>query len=159
MIEKQYLANRVATANDVQLIVIVYEGLLEELLAGASAAETQDNQKLRIHTEKSREILAELLTTLQGDSEVAAELRKLYLYINQLITQGVNHQEKSYFQQAIQVLSPLYEGWQQLAEPGVQEVDEIKQEKGPAIVSGMTYGKGQLMDYVVNDETNRWKKG
>ncbi|GAB6086339.1 flagellar export chaperone FliS [Alkaliphilus crotonatoxidans] len=151
---KDYLANRVATANGAQLVAILYEGLMESL-ADAQEALTDDNsQALMQEIDKSRNILAELLATLRGNEEIANQLRGLYLYVNQLITEAVNKKEPLRLQDAQAVLRPLYEGWCQLGESLNCEGGN----QGPAIVSGFTYGKGQLTDHVVNQD-ERWKKG
>ncbi len=152
---KEYLSNRVATANDAQLVAILYEGLIE-VLSDAETAMVQENQQAVIlGIDKGRDILAELISTLEGDTEIANNLRSLYLYVNQLMTESINHQNPLKLEEARSVLKPLYEGWSQLGES--LQVDK-KIDQSPAIVSGLTYGKGQLTDHVVN-QGDRWKKG
>lgn len=161
MIEKEYLSNRVATANDAQLVVIVYDGLIDTINSAIEYIENKDKEKLNTSINKIREILAELLSTLKGDSEIANNLRSIYVYINKLVTEAEIKQDKEKLEDAIKVINPLYEAWQELGEKEVNvssDINKIHKKSKPSIVAGMTYGKGQLNDYVVDDE-NRWNKG
>lgn len=164
MIEKEYLANRITNANDAELVAITYEGLINTLNDGIDYIDVKAYKSLNKATQKSREILAELLATLKGDSEVASNLKSLYVYTNQLITEGEIQRDPHKLQTAIKVLTPLYEGWKELGEKEGKKEGKKEGEKpnaslnGPKIVAGMTYGKGQLNDHVINNES-KWEKG
>lgn len=161
MIEKEYLANRIANANDAQLVAIVYEGLIDTINSAIEHMREGNKEKLNYSVNKAREILAELLATLQGDSEIANNLRSLYMYVNKIVTEANIKEEESKLKEAIKVLNPLLEAWQELGEK-----DEVAASSTPGnipssrptIVAGMTYGKGKLNDYVINNE-DRWQKG
>lgn len=157
MIEKQYLANRIANANEAELVAIVYEGLIDTLEDSIDYLSIKADNSLGKSIEKAREILAELLSTLEGDTEIANNLKSMYLYINELITAGHNNKDVEKLKLAIKVLTPIYEGWKELStREGTATGKENPQ--GPKIVAGITYGKDQLHDYVIND-TNQWEKG
>ncbi|SHH36010.1 flagellar export chaperone FliS [Tepidibacter thalassicus] len=154
MIEKEYLASRVATANEAQLVAILYEGLIDTLKE--SIDYIGDKQNFNKSINKCRDIIAEFIATLKGDSEIANNYRSLYLYINKLITDADIKKDKTKLEEAIKIVTPLYEGWNELGEKMYRE--NIDKNKGPRVVAGMTYGKGYINDYVVNSE-NRWEKG
>ena len=163
MIEKEYLANRIANANESQLVAIMYEGFISTVKSSIGHIENKDKEELNSSTNKTREILAELLATLEGDSEIVDNLKSIYIYLNKLITEAEIKQDKAKLEEAIKVINPLYEAWQELGEKEVAGTDDDSQiastpAKTPSIVAGMTYGKGQLNDYVINDN-NRWEKG
>lgn len=162
MIEKEYLANRIANANDAQLVAIIHEGFISTVKSGIEHIENKDKEKLNNSTNKTREILAQLLATLEGDSEISNNLKSIYIYLNKLITEAEIKQNKEKLEEAIKVIIPLYEAWQELGEKEEAEIDNSQiattSTNKPAIVAGMTYGKGQLNDYVVNDD-DRWEKG
>jgi len=162
MIEKEYLANRIANANDAGLVALIYEGLIDTLQSGIEYIECGNKEKLNSSINKVREILAELLATLQGDSEISSNLRSLYVYVNKIVTQAELKEDKEKLEEAIKVITPLYEAWQELGEKEELEVGGAQvaaaSTNRPAIVAGMTYGKGQLNDYVINND-DRWQKG
>ena len=157
MIEKQYLANRIANANGAELVSIVYEGLIDSLNDGIDFLSINAEDRFNKSIEKSREILAELLSTLEGDTEIANNLRSLYFYINELITDASIDKDGEKLELAIKIITPVYEGWKELGtKEGGRDLEDTPQ--GPQIVAGITYGKGQLNDYVVNNDS-KWKKG
>ena len=157
MIEKQYLANRIANANGAELVSIVYEGLIDSLNDGIDFLSINEEDRFIKSIEKSREILAELLSTLEGDTEIANNLRSLYFYINELITDASIDKDGEKLELAIKIITPVYEGWKELGtKEGGRDLEDTPQ--GPQIVAGITYGKGQLNDYVVNNDS-KWKKG
>ena len=71
MIEKEYLANRVANANEAQLVALMYEGLIDTMKSAIYAMNQKDKAAIDHDINKSRAILSELLATTQGDSEIA----------------------------------------------------------------------------------------
>lgn len=147
--EKEYLLNRVATANEAQLVVILFEGLIENL---EDAVDSVDKTSALAHiVSNCKNILAELLVTLKGGTEFSSNCRSLYLFVNQLITDGLNKKSKDRFIEAKMVITPIYEGWRELAER-----DEAFTHN-TAVVTGLTYGKTQVNTYV--GELNQWKKG
>lgn len=163
MIEKEYLANRIANANDAQLVEIMHEGLISTAKSGIEHIENGNKTELNSSINKIREILAELLATTEGDSEIADNLKSIYIYLNKLVTEAEIKQDKAKLEEAIKVVTPIYEAWQELGEKEATGTDDDPEitpapTKTPSIVAGMTYGKGQLNDYVINDD-DRWEKG
>ena len=156
MIEKEYLASRIATANEAQLVAILFEGLIDSLSDGIDGLKNGEREKFNLACNKSRDIIAELLGTLNGDSEIANNYRSLYIYVNTLITKADIARDEKKLQEAIKVLKPLYEGWSELGDKLFK--DEVESSKAPKVVTGMTYGKGYMNDYVVNNDT-KWEKG
>ena len=63
------------------------------------------------------------------------------MYLNKLITEGELKKDPAYFDTSIKVLTPMLEGFQQL---------EVKEK--PRAVSGLTYGKGSLGEYSLEEE-------
>lgn len=162
MIEREYLANRIANANDAQLVALLHEGFIATAKLGMEHIDNKNIEALNSSTKKNRDILAELLSTVEGDSEIANNLRSLYVYLNKTITEAEMKRDKGKLEEAIKVVRPLYEAWQELGEKEDIEIDNVEASKTsskmPSIVAGMTYGKGQLNDYVINDG-DRWEKG
>ena len=154
--EREYLSNKIANANEAQLVAVLYEAAMMNLEAAAHAIEKENTELLGEKVEKARDIIAELNATTQGDSQIAMDTRSLYVYVNKVITQGKTEKSPEKLEEGIRVLKPLYEAWVELGEK--QETEGIdKKEADPnlkkkrQIVAGMTYGKGNLTDHVMND--------
>lgn len=153
--DKEYLFNRVTTANGPQLVAILLEELIDSLKKAAKSTELKDEEEAKAYIAKGKDILAELMSTLEGTSEIAVNLRSLYLFVNRLMTEGINKKSSVKFDEAIKVLGPLLEGWQQLGED-VSKTASPQQQRTK--VTGLTYGKNQLNEYILDDD-NKWKKG
>ncbi len=125
MIEKEYLASRVATANDAQLVAILYEGLIDTLKECITCMKNEDNKNLNTAINKCKDIIAEFMATLKGDSEIANNYKRLYLYINTLITQADIKKDAGKLEEAIKIVMPLYEAWSELGASMAKE-DGIK---------------------------------
>ncbi|MEN1761844.1 flagellar protein FliS [Anoxynatronum sibiricum] len=157
MTEQEQLEQQVAQASDIDLVVMLLEGINIRLGEGIEAVTSGDHERLTTAVEKVRAILGELLATLWGDSEVAIQSRQIYLYMNKLVTDAANRQANEPLEEAKKVLKPLLDGWQHLAKhPELAEAPTATQ--GPSVVAGMTYGKGTLNESVMNSG-NRLGKG
>lgn len=156
--DKKYLASRVATANDAGLVVLLYEGLIDCLKDAKDQVQKRDDEVFEKNIEKIKDILTELLATLNGDSEIASKLRCIYGYVYKLITDGVIKKEQNKFEEAIKVVTPLYDAWIELEKQEFEKNKNKSNSNRPEIIAGATYGKGQLNNYVVNNE-NRWRRG
>lgn len=130
------LEKRVMSTNDWGLVAMLHEGLMERLNESSKAIEEKEYDKLSILINNSRDILTELLVTFREKDELSTNLRSLYLYTNKLITEGDIKKDITFFENAVDVIKPIYIGFKGL---------ESKEE--PNIVSGLTYGKGNLEDY------------
>lgn len=140
----EYLSDRIASANEAQLVAIMYEGLIKKFGESIEHIKNNDNLKLNESIVKSRNIIAELIVTLKGDSEVTRNYKGLYMYLNKLITNANSSKDIKLLEESIEIVTPLYEGWTELGAKMFEE--DIETSKDNRIVSGMTYGKGYLND-------------
>ena len=154
--DREYLSNKIANANEAQLVAVLYEAAMMNLEGAIQSIEKSDKKVLAEKVEKARDIIAELNATTQGDSQIAMDTRSLYVYVNKVITQGKTEKSPEKLEEGIKVLKPLYEAWVELGEKQATEGIDKKEadpnlKKKRQIVAGMTYGKGNLTDHVLND--------
>ena len=147
--EQELLTQKVMNASDSELVVMLLEGMMNRFDDGITAVIYGEPEKLQIAVDKVRAILAELLATLWGNSEVAISTRQIYMYLNKLVTDSGNRGIKEPLEEAKQVLKPLLDAWQQVAR-NPQPMTAYT--RGPSIVAGMTYGKGTLNESVLNSD-------
>lgn len=146
--EQEQLAKKIEEANASELVVLMLEGMMNRFDDGIQAVENKDEAALKTAVDKARAILAELLATLWGDSEVAISTRQIYYYLNKLVTDAGNRQVSEPLVEAKKVLKPLLDGWQQVARN--PQAAETAYTKGPSVMAGMTYGKGTLNESILN---------
>lgn len=144
----EYLVDRISNANEAQLVALMYEGLIKNFEQSIKNIENEDKLKLNENINKSRNIIAELIATLKGDSEIAMNYKSLYMYLNKLITSANISKDTEKLREAIEIVTPLYEGWTELGEKTFEE--KIEEGKEVGVVSGMTYGKGYLNDDIMS---------
>jgi flagellar protein FliS len=88
----RYRETEVLTATPGQLVVLLYDHLLLSLRRARSAMEARELEVLSEHLEKSRNVLTELLVTLDRErgGEVAANLGALYSFLlGELVQVGI----------------------------------------------------------------------
>jgi flagellar secretion chaperone FliS len=88
----RYRETEVLTATPGQLVVLLYDHLLVSLRRARVAIEAGDNDVKGDHLEKARNVLTELLVTLDREKggEVAANLGALYSFLlGELVQVGV----------------------------------------------------------------------
>lgn len=136
MLDKKDIEKRISSANDAELVAILYEALMDNFNDSLLSIDEENYAELKDINKNSRDILAELLATLEGNSEIAINLRQIYIYVNELITKGENKKDKNFFEMARKIIRPLYEGF-----------SEIEKNIEPKVVAGLTYGKSNLDEY------------
>ena len=90
----RYRETEVLTATPGQLVVLLYDHMLLSLRRARTAMETRDLEASSEQLEKSRNVLTELLVTLDRErgGEVAANLGALYSFLlGELVQVGVRN--------------------------------------------------------------------
>lgn len=139
MFNKEELEKRIANSNEAGLVVILYEGLMDNFNKSIEAIERKDYSTLNSVNNNSRDILNELIITLQGDYPIVSDLKAIYFFVNSLITDGENKRDISAYEKAIKIIKPLYEGFGELEKAG-----------DPKVVAGISYGKLGTKDYPIS---------
>ena len=140
----EYLNSRIASANEAQLVAIMYEGLIKNFKDSITNIENKDDKLLNESINKSRNIIAEFIATLNGDSEIAMNYKGIYMYLNKLITTANISKDIKTLEEAIEIVTPLHEGWTELGEK--MFIESIEKGNASKVVAGMTYGKGYVND-------------
>lgn len=143
MLNKEEIEKRISSTNEAGLVTVIYEAFIDNCEDSIIAMDDKEYEELNYINNNSRDILAELLSTLKGDSKLSNGLRELYIYINELITTGENKKDKSYFEKSIEIIKPLEEAFKELEE----KID-------PKVLTGLTYGKSNLNEYQIKGTKN-----
>lgn len=138
MLNKEETEKRISTTNEAGLVTILYEALIDNFKDSIKAIDGNEYKELNNINNNSRDILAELIVTLQGDSDIANNLREIYISVNKIITEAERQKDNTSFEMAIKIIEPLHSGFM-----------EIEREIDPKVVTGMTYGKTNLDEYQV----------
>lgn len=140
MLNKEEIEKRILSTNEAGLVTVLYDAMIDNFKDSIVAIDEKDYNELNYINNNSRDILAELFSTLQGDSEIAKNLKEIYIYINKIISMGESNKDRSYFEKAIKITMPLKEGF-----------SELEKNIDPKIVTGLTYGKSNLAEYQLKE--------
>ncbi|MDX9875789.1 MAG: flagellar export chaperone FliS [Spongiibacteraceae bacterium] len=108
---------RAATADPHQLVLMLVDGLLEELARAAGHMEAKRYDRKGQSISKCMDILSGLDTALdlEKGGEIAAQLRELYDFCGRQLFEASVNNDPGMLAVVEQVITNLREGWQALA--------------------------------------------
>ncbi|MDF2542597.1 MAG: hypothetical protein K0S47_2315 [Herbinix sp.] len=142
---------RITQASRSELIVILYEMVLEEMKEAKEAYEVQDNTAYVRELKRAQKYVSELMAVLDYRYSIAYELLQLYYYVNKCIITAIYKKSIEDITKAETVMKKLLIGFE-----GVSKEDK----SGPMmkntqqLYAGLTYGKGKLNETYL-DPNNR----
>ena len=146
---KQQFTLRITQANSTQLVVILYEMLLQYLSGGEQAAE--DRQFLEaVHS--ARGCINELLNSLHREYSPAGELSRLYLYCIRRLAQCEVRGDRSGLEEVRKVIEPLCDAYRQIQD---QNPSGPVMNNSQTVYAGLTYGRNQLTENMADQGANR----
>ena len=153
--EKQYQAARVMSASPAELILMMYEqffALIPDIKANIQKRAPKATEP---DVERAHAIVEELINALDFEQEIAQDLGAIYFYVRDKIMEAHIKFDAATWDHIEETLRPLYEGFKNAA----GQVDAVTAKPNPltstrpAILSGMTYGQGNLKEVVLNTKS------
>ncbi len=142
---------RITQASKSELIVILYEMVLEEIAEAKEAYEADNREAFAKELKHARKYVNELIVALDFHYEISKDLMSLYLFVNKQIITAIIRKSPITLDSAETVLTRLLTGFE-----GVSKADS----SGPVmrntqqLYAGLTYGRGKLNETYV-DPSNR----
>jgi flagellar secretion chaperone FliS len=126
-----YERTHVETADQRQLILMLYDGSIRFMRKGISRIEANDIEAAHNYLVRSRDILAELLSTLKPEKagEVGTNLKRLYVYIFNRLVEANLTKNKELVIECVKLMSTLREGWAQIRTATSQASGGVDAEK------------------------------
>jgi len=105
-----YTDNLVSTQNKGRLIVMLYEGAIKFMKLAITEMQAGNQQAKGQYINKARNIIDELNAVLdmEAGGEVAANLRKLYLFMNSRLSQANIKRDPQMIQEVIRLIEELH---------------------------------------------------
>jgi len=112
-----YRETAVTTQNKGRLVVMLYEGAVKFLKMAIKEIETKNPEAKGKYISKTIDILFELNAVLdmEAGGEVAMNLRKLYLFMGQHLTEANTEQDIGKIEEVIKLLEELNESWKAIS--------------------------------------------
>lgn len=121
---KAYGNNKVQTATQAELTLMLYEGAVKFANIALVALEKKDYATTNTNIQKCRNIIVELISTLDHKYPVAKDFEQLYNYIFNLLVQANLKKDRELLERALEELRSIRDIWKQI----------MKQTKGPQLV-------------------------
>jgi flagellar protein FliS len=144
----------VVNATQLELVCLTYELFLEALDQAITANLTEEKK----YRQRAREILLSLAENLCFESEIAHYLFKIYIYVQNLL---INGKQKKHLKEAYDLIYTIYDGYKELLNQENQKKQDDQEhnmiQHAQDIYAGMTYGKGQLNEIVIEEKDRGFK--
>lgn len=121
---KAYGNNKINTASQAELTLMLYEGAVKFCNRAKDALEEKDYETVNINIQKCRNIIVELLSTLNHKYPVAKDFETLYNYIFALLTEANMKKDMEMLDKALAELRDIRDIWKEI----------MSKAKGPQLV-------------------------
>ena len=117
-----YTQVNINTADQRQLIMMLYDGALRFMKKGVKKIEQQELEGAHNYLVRSREIVAELLATLRPEKggELGDNLKRLYTYAFNRLVEANLLKDPEIVEEVIGIMSTLRDGWAQIKTTGAK---------------------------------------
>ena len=149
---KKEFTRRIAQANPVSMITILYEMTLTYLADAERADAEKQEKKFVREIHRAQDCLMELVGSLQMRYDPAPALYALYLYMHKELARAIVTSSAEPLRQPESILKRLRDAYLELEKTGSFEpvMDNAQQ-----IYAGLTYGKNSLVESVTQPAGNR----
>ncbi|HKM34284.1 MAG TPA: flagellar protein FliS [Lachnospiraceae bacterium] len=149
---KQRYTLRITQANKTELILILYEMLLDYVEEAYMGLEQGDVIISRDAIRKAKACLEELISSLNLQYKPAPQLLSLYLYCNRKLIKADARNEKEPLYHIQNVIQQLLKAYRELAK---QDHSGPVMENSQTVYAGLTYGKDRLAENMADQGLNR----
>jgi len=121
---KAYANNKINTATPAELTLMLYDGAVKFCNIAVVALESKDYATTNINIQKARNIIVELMTTLNHKYPVAEDFKRMYDYIFNLLLQANLNKDMELLQRALEEIRGMRDVWKEV----------MRAAKGPQLV-------------------------
>lgn len=109
-----YKQQSVQTASPGELTLMLYSGCLKQIRLGKQAAENGEIEQANTAIGKAEAIIRELMVTLKTDSEVGANMMRMYEYILHQLIKGNIEKSPEALEEAETYVAEFRNTWKQV---------------------------------------------
>ncbi|MFU0827962.1 MAG: Flagellar protein FliS [Lachnoclostridium sp.] len=150
----QAFTARVAQASRSELVVIMYEIILEDIKSARSNYEEDRLNQYVKDLKHGQRILNELMATLDYRYALSAQLMSLYIFINKSLVTAMMQKKVELLKDIEEILMTLKKGFEGICK---EDMSGPVMQNTQQVYAGLTYGKGILNE--VNLNANEQSRG
>lgn len=144
--QKVYTA-RVAQANRSELVVIMYELILDSVDTAVLYYQEGNKEEAAQEMKRAQGLLQELRGSLDFQYHLALRLRELYRYINEQYVATLVKQTPVHLDTCQKMIRRLLDSFEEVAK---QDTSPPVMENSQQVYAGLTYGKDSLNEVLVD---------
>jgi flagellar protein FliS len=145
---------RIAQANRSELVVILYDIILESLDEAEEFWKEGREEEFERELSRAQKGLRELIATLDMQYDVSRQLMPLYLYANRKLVDALRRKRPEPLKEARLVLKPLGTSFREVAK---QDSSPALMEHTQQVYAGLTYGRGTLNETILSGQSRGFK--
>lgn len=140
---QSYRRTNISTSDPVRLIIICYEGIIDNLKLAKEKIEEKDYEKKAKAIIKAQNIIEELMCSLDFEKggEIANNLESLYNYMLRRILQGDVNKDLGAIDEVIGMLNELLSAWKEVAS---KPESQIRSSSGSLYREKRVVGSGHI---------------
>lgn len=132
-----YIENRIRNASPIELVLILYEGTMQQLAEAKAAIEQQSVERKTNAINRASRFIAELQASLNMEVEggISPALSRLYEYFRRRLVEANLTNSVPILQELLDLMRTLYDSWVQIArqmQPQVADMASSQVETPPA---------------------------
>ena len=149
---KQEYTVRISQANRTQLVVIIYEMLLDYLQDAKDAHAQGERGLFESSLYKAENCIRELMASLHMEYAPAGNLLSLYAYAVKELSRAILHNSIEEIILVEKIMKKLHDAYETVSRG---DTSSPVMENTQSIYAGLTYGKNQLMESLSNEGSLR----
>ena len=146
-------SRRLSEASRTEVIVIMYDIILEDIADAKSAFTAGDNEGAAASLGHGLKFVKELTAVLDMSFDMSKDLARLYIYVSGCLSRAKVSREAAELASAAEVITGLRSAFAEVAK---KDTEGAVMENTQKVYAGLTYGRGALNETTVSpDERNR----
>lgn len=144
--------NRIINGTKVDLVVITYELIIDELNQAANYYTEEKQEKFNRSLDHVSKYVNELIVSLDFKYQISQELLQIYLFINKLIVKTKVKKDIQYIDDIKEIIRPLIEAFKRVLVTEKGQSNNLSQ-----LYAGLTYGKNTLNETVIHSNNKEYQ--
>lgn len=144
---KKIYTTRISQASRSELVVIIYELMLDSISEAGDAFDQEDFDTADVELKRAQGFLCELRGSLDFQFPVSYRLVSLYRYINEQLVRSITRKKAVNLDSCERVLRGLKESFEEIAK---QDTSGPVMENSQQLYAGLTYGKSSLNEVAID---------
>jgi flagellar protein FliS len=149
---KQAFTMRITKANRTQLVVIVYDMFLVYIDDAKEAKKINDMHEFARNLDLARNCLADLRKNLNFEYELSKTLHSIYMYCDRQLAGDIFSGKTDNLKLVCDMIKKLRDAFEELS---LTDKSEPLMENTQEVYVGLTYGKKELNETLVNPDLTR----